>query len=72
MGRIYSNANYVVAALTAKQPKDRKKLARFAKTVHKTFERCQKERSTASISAASRLSSEYRLFFENPYFTRRW
>ena len=72
MGRIYSSANYVVAALTTEQPKDRKKLAKTAKAVHKAFERCLKERSTASISAASRLSSEYRLFFENPYWLRRW
>ena len=72
MGRIYSNANYVVAALTADQSKDRKELAKFAKAVHKTFDRCLKHRGTASFSAASRLSSEYRLFFENQYFTRRW
>ncbi len=72
MGKIYGSANYVVAALTTEQPKDRRKLAKTAKAVHKAFDRCLKERSTASISAASRLSSEYRLFFENSYWLRRW
>lgn len=72
MGRIYNNANYVVACLMAERSKDRKRLAKTARQVHQVFERCLKERSTPSISTASRLSSEYRLFFENRYFTRRW
>ena len=72
MGRIYSNANYVVACLMAEHSNDRKKLAKTAAQVHRTFERCLKEGSIASMSASSRRSPEYKLFFENRYFTRRW
>ena len=72
MGRIYSDANYVVACLMAEQSKDRKRLAKAAEKVHRAFERCLAEGSIASMSASSRRSPEYMLFFENRYFTRRW
>ena len=72
MGKIYNSADYVVACLMAERLKDRKKLATTAKEVHQVFKRCLKDGRAASLSTASRLSSEYQLFFENRHFTRRW
>jgi hypothetical protein len=62
MGRIYQNANYVVACLSAARPKDSKHLSREAESLHKILREGRESTDTGS----------YRLIFGNRYFTRRW
>jgi hypothetical protein len=62
MGRIYQNANYVVACLSAARPKDSKHLSREAESLHKILREGRESTDTSS----------YRLIFGNRYFTRRW
>ena len=62
MGKIYQEANRVVACLSAARPKDSKHLYREAESLHKIL-----REGRYSINTRS-----YRLFFGNRYFTRRW
>jgi hypothetical protein len=62
MGKIYQNANYVVACLSAARPKDDKHLYGEAESLHKILREGRYSTNTSS----------YRLLFGNRYFTRRW
>ncbi|KAH8811287.1 heterokaryon incompatibility protein-domain-containing protein [Xylogone sp. PMI_703] len=62
MGKIYRNANYVVACLNAARPRDSKHLKREAEDLHRIL--LERRYSTNT--------SLYRHFFGNQYFTRRW
>ncbi|KIX08584.1 uncharacterized protein Z518_03240 [Rhinocladiella mackenziei CBS 650.93] len=62
MGKIYGNANYVVACLNAARPRDSKRLKREAEDLHRIL----RERRYSTNT------SLYRHFFGNQYFTRRW
>lgn len=61
MGNIYSRANYVIACLTAGTQRDSRRLQFEARELHKAL---KEGRLT--------YTSEYRRFFGNLYFTRRW
>ena len=62
MGKIYQNANYVVACLNATRPEDSKHLYREAVSLHRILQKGRYSTNTSS----------YRLLFGNRYFTRRW
>lgn len=61
MGQIYSNANCVVACITAERQRDRKQLQNEAKELHCLL----REGKTTK-------TSKYPHLFGNRYFTRRW
>ena len=62
MGKIYRNANYVVACLNAARPRDSERLKREAENLHEILRE----------GLYSTNTSLYRHFFGNQYFTRRW